>query len=92
MQYEKLTEIYKFNQDEHIKMEKFVLRSKKKTISYLNQQSKKNRKKYCPEFEDFQQELREKELKTKKAREVLPTFDAIYSRKLEAEARAKEES
>jgi len=33
--YDKLFEIYKFNQDEHIKKEKYMLRSKKKTISYL---------------------------------------------------------
>ena len=33
--YEKLLDIYKYNQDEHIKKEKYALRSRKKTISYL---------------------------------------------------------
>ena len=33
--YDKLLEIYKYNQEEHIKKEKYLLRSKKKTISYL---------------------------------------------------------
>ena len=33
--YEKLLEIYKYNQEESIKNEKIFLRSKKKTISYL---------------------------------------------------------
>ena len=46
LQFEKLFEIYKYNQEEHIKFEKFVLRSKKKTISYLNMQSNKRRPKY----------------------------------------------
>jgi hypothetical protein len=33
--YDKLLEIYKYNQEESIKNEKMFLRSKKKTISYL---------------------------------------------------------
>jgi hypothetical protein len=49
--FDKLAEIYKFNQDEHIKKEKFILRSKKKTISYLNVQSNKKRIKYL--WQDF---------------------------------------
>lgn len=33
--YQKLLEIYQYNQNEHIKNEKMILRSRKKTISYL---------------------------------------------------------
>jgi hypothetical protein len=33
--YEKLLEIYKYNQEEHIKKEKMILRSRKKSISFL---------------------------------------------------------
>lgn len=50
--YEKLIEIYKYNQEEHIKMEKYLLRSKKKTISYLQPQGNKRPVKYLwSEFE-----------------------------------------
>ena len=59
--YEKLLEIYKYNQDEHIKMEKYMLRSKKKTISYLVPTTNKRPVKYL--WEDF---LRDEEAKEAK--------------------------
>lgn len=49
--YEKLLEIYKYNQEEHIKFEKMVLRSRKKTISYLHPQVTKRTIKYT--MDDF---------------------------------------
>jgi len=42
--FEKLFEIYRYNQEEHIKMEKFVFRSKKKSVSYLNTNSMAKRR------------------------------------------------
>ena len=44
--FDKLVELYKYNQDEQIKKEKFILRSKKKVISYLSIQTKKTKVKY----------------------------------------------
>lgn len=87
LQFEKLFEIYKFNQDEHIKFEKFVLRSKKKTISYLNMQSNKRRPKYLKSHYWADEKKREdKLLETDKK---LMTFEEIYQMKLEMEALEK---
>ena len=49
--YEKLLEIYKYNQDEFIKQEKFILRSKKKNNTYFKPKVIKPVNKY--EWEDF---------------------------------------
>lgn len=49
--FDKLMELYKYNQEEHIKKEKFVLRSKKKTISYLVQTNKRKVKYLYSQFE-----------------------------------------
>ena len=59
--YEKLLEIYKYNQDEHIKKEKFVLRSRKKTISYFQPKVVKPVHKYL--MEDFFRDEQAREIK-----------------------------
>jgi len=59
--YDKLLEIYKYNQEEHIKLEKYLLRSRKKTISYLIPQLAKRSKKYT--MDEF---LRDQAMKNKK--------------------------
>lgn len=56
MMFEKLMELYKYNQDQSIQKEKFVLRSKKKTISYLMHSHKKRIKYLYPQFEKDQQD------------------------------------
>jgi hypothetical protein len=65
LMFDKLVELYKYNQDEHIKQEKFLLRSKKKVISYLNMQSKKTRIKYLwPQFLNDQKEDEERKIQS----------------------------
>ena len=81
--YDKLLQIYKFNQDEHIKQEKFVLRSKKKTISYLNVNTNKRRIKYL--WNDFLKDQIDEEDRRKQEARQLMTFDDIYQAKLEAD-------
>ena len=56
--YEKLLEIYKYNQEEHIKYEKMVLRSRKKTISYLHPQVTKRAIKYTMDDLKRDQEIK----------------------------------
>ena len=81
--YEKLLEIYKYNQEEHIKMEKYMLRSKKKTISYLVPTANKRTVKYL--WSDFLRDEEAKEAKRQKAARKLTYFDEIYRSKLEKE-------
>lgn len=81
--YEKLLEIYKYNQEEHIKFEKMVLRSRKKTISYLHPQVTKRAIKYT--MDDFN---RDHDMRTKKrlrAMKWIGTFEDLYQKKMEAE-------
>lgn len=85
--YEKLLEIYKYNQDEHIKMEKYMLRSKKKTISYLVPTTNKRTVKYL--WDDFLRDEEAKEAKRQEAARKLVYFDEIYQSKLEKEQQEK---
>ena len=81
--YEKLIEIYKYNQEEHIKMEKYLLRSKKKTISYLQPQGNKRPVKYL--WSEFEKDMQTKELKNQQNAKKLTFFDEIYNTKVEKE-------
>ena len=85
--YEKLLEIYKYNQDEHIKKEKFVLRSRKKTISYFYPKVVKPEQRFL--MEDFMRNEQTKIIKMYQAQNQMPTFDEIYLMKLEAEQMEK---
>ena len=72
--YEKLLEIYKYNQEEHIKQEKYMLRSKKKTISYLiHPMVTKRAIKYM--MDDFKRDQEAKVEKKKVAKTKLQSFD-----------------
>ena len=85
--YDKLLEIYKFNQEERIKKEKFVLRSKKKTISYLNVQSNKRRIKYL--WNEFLKDQIDAEDRRKQESRALMSFDDIYQSKVDMEQEEK---
>jgi hypothetical protein len=85
--FEKLLEIYKYNQDEHIKKEKFVLRSRKKTISYFQPKVIKPVNRYL--MEDFFRDEATRDIKRYQALNQLQSFDEIYLMKLEAEQQEK---
>ena len=73
--YEKLLEIYKYNQEEHIKFEKMVLRSRKKTISYLHPQVTKRAIKYT--MTDFNRDYEMRKAKRERAMTTLDTFENL---------------
>lgn len=85
--YEKLLEIYKYNQEEHIKFEKMVLRSRKKTISYLHPQVTKRAIKYT--MDNFNRDYEARQQKRLKAMTWIGSFEDIYQKKMEAEQAEK---
>lgn len=68
-------------------MEKYMLRSKKKTISYLVPTTNKRTVKYL--WDDFLRDEEAKEAKRKEAARRLVYFDEIYQSKLEKEQQEK---
>ena len=74
--YEKLLEIYKYNQDEFIKQEKFILRSKKKNNTYFKPKVIKPQLKYT--VDDFVRDEERNHLKRAQAARKLQTFEEIY--------------
>jgi len=82
--YDKLLEIYKYNQEEHIKKEKYLLRSKKKTISYLVvPMVTKRDNKYV--MADLVRDEQKRQVKREQVLKRLLTFEEIYQMKLEME-------
>eukprot|EP00347_Sterkiella_histriomuscorum_P019879 403339962 len=78
--FEKLLEVYRYNQEEQIKLEKFQTRARRKTVSFFVPGKIKKKSKFF--MTDLDAYLEEKQKKFEEDRRLKP-FEEIYLNKLE---------
>lgn len=77
--FEKLLELFKLNQEEHIRWEKFQVRVRRRTMAFFPQSKNQNRTVY--RIENLKRDLFNKERKREDDLELKP-FEVIYKKKM----------